>query len=113
MHIEKKTLRNVFIGVISCIVLYWILHETERFNAVYSVIEGVFSPFILGATLAFIANVPMRAFENMLKAVANPKLRRLISVLLTFVAVLLVLSLVFWLLIPQLVTTVESLIPKL
>lgn len=113
MHIEKKTLRNVFIGVISCIVLYWILHETERFRAVYSIVKGVFAPFILGATFAFIVNVPMRAIENLFKGVANPKMRRLISVLLTFIAVLLVLSLVFWLLIPQLVETVQSLVPKL
>jgi len=31
VHFDKKTLRNIFIGVAFCIVLYWILHETERF----------------------------------------------------------------------------------
>ena len=113
MHIEKKTLRNVFIGVISCIVLYWILHDTERVKAVYRIIKGVVSPFVLGASLAFILNVPMRAFEGMFRGVANLKLRRILSVLLTFVAVLLVLTLVFVLLIPQMSSTIQSLIPKL
>ncbi len=113
MHIEKKTLRNVFIGVISCIVLYWVLHDTDRVKSVYSVIKGVVSPFVLGASLAFILNVPMRAFEGMLKGVASLKLRRLLSVIMTFIAVLLVLTLVFLLLIPQLSRTIQSLIPKL
>lgn len=113
MHIEKKTLRNVFIGVISCIVLYWILHETERVKSVYSVIKGVISPFVLGASLAFILNVPMRAIEGLFKGINNQKLRRLLAVVLTFIAVLLVLTLVFLLLIPQLSNTIQSLIPKL
>lgn len=113
MHIEKKTLRNVFIGVISCIVLYWILHETQQVKKVLSVIMGVVSPFVLGAGLAFVFNVPMRAIEGLLTSVRKFKLRRLISVLLTFVAVLLVLTLVFVLLIPQLSNTIQSLIPKI
>lgn len=113
MHIEKKTLRNIFIGVISCIVLYWVLHETERVKAVYAVLKGVFSPFVLGACLAFILNVPMRAFEGVLKGVKHQTLRRSIAVVLTFLALLLVLTLVFLLLIPQMVDTVHSLVPKL
>lgn len=112
MHIDKKTLRNIFIGVATCIVLYWILHETDRVKAVYHIIKGVVSPFVLGAALAFIFNVPMRAIEGRLKGISKVKLRRLVAVLLTFAAVLLVLALVFWLLIPQLISTIQSLMPK-
>lgn len=113
MKIEKRTLRNIFIGVAICIFLYWLLHATERVSAIYGVIRGILSPFITGAALAFVVNVPMRAIEGLLKPVKLPVLRRLIAVILTFVVVLLVLSLVFWLLIPQLIATVQSLIPKL
>lgn len=113
MQIDKKTLRNVFIGVITCIVLYWVLHESERVGAVFAFIKGLLSPFIIGACLAFILNVPMRAYEGMIKGVKKDGLRRLIAVILTFVSVLLVLALVFALLIPQLSNTISSLIPKL
>lgn len=113
MHIEKKTLKNIFIGVGCCIILYWILHETERVKSAYALIAGVISPFALGAALAFVLNVPMRGIENILGVVKNLKLRRLLSVILTFVAVLLVLTLVFLLLIPQLSATIQSLLPKL
>lgn len=113
MRIEKKTLRNIFLVVAACIILYWILHEPERANVVFHFVKGIVSPFVTGAVLAFIANVPMRAIESKLGRVKNSSARRLFAVILTFVAILLVLSIVFWLLIPQLVSTIQSLIPKL
>lgn len=113
LEINKKTLRNILLVVLGCIVFYWLLHETERVNAVFSVIKGITAPFVMGATIAFILNVPTKAFEHLLKGIKKPKLKRLCAVLLTFVAVLLILTLVFWLLIPQLVDTIHSLIPKL
>lgn len=113
MQIEKKTLRNIFLGVIGCILLYWLLHETGRVKAVFSVISGVLLPFLLGAAIAFILNVPMRGIEGLLKGISNQSLRRLVALLLTIICVLLVLTLVFVLLIPQLTETIQSLLPKL
>ena len=113
LDLNKKTLRNLFLVVAGGIVLYWLLHETDRVKAVFSVVKGIFAPFVLGAALAFILNVPMRAFEGLLKKVKNERWRRVFAVLLTFVAVLLVLSLVCMLLIPQLIKTIQSLIPSL
>lgn len=117
MEIDKKVfrkiLRNVFLGVIACIVLYWLLHDTERATKLYRFIKGMLSPFIVGAVLAFIINVPMRAIEGLLKKIENPRLRRLVALCITFVAVLLVLVGVFLLLIPQMAETIQSLIPKM
>ncbi len=113
MHIDKKTLRNVFIGVIVCILLYWVLNSTAQFKSVLNVVKGIVSPFILGAGLAFILNVPMRSIEGWLKGVKQPKVRRLLALLLTFLGVLLVVTLVFLLLIPQLSETIQALLPKL
>ncbi len=113
IEINKKTLRNIFLLVASGIVLYWILHETEQVKNVFGVLKKIFSPFLLGAGLAFILNVPMRAFEGWLKKIKNEKLRRILAVLLTFAAMILVIALVFMLLIPQVIETVRSLIPTL
>lgn len=113
MHIDKKTLRYIFFGAITCILLYWILHEPARVNAVWATVKGVFAPFVMGATIAFILNVPMRGFENLLRKVKNASLRRLIAVCLTLVCVLLVLALICLLLIPQLIDTINSLVPTL
>ena len=113
MHIEKKTLRNIFLGVIACIILYWVLNETEQVKAVVSLISNVTFPFVLGASLAFVLNVPMRAIEGTLKGVKKTGLRRVLAVLFTFVGVLLILAAVFLLLIPQIGDTIRTLIPKL
>ena len=114
MHIEKKTLRNLFFVAAGCIILYWILHETERVKVVYVTIKGVLSPFVIGACIAFILNVPMRGFETLFKrAIKNRGIRRTVAILLTILCVLLVFAVVFMLLIPQIIDAVHSLIPKM
>lgn len=114
LEISKKNLWRVFLVVCGCIFLYWLLHETERVGFVMDKVTGILSPFILGGVLAFILNVPMRSIETkLLKKMSNEKGKRLLAVVLTFIAMLLVLAFVFWLLIPQVMNTVKSLIPNL
>ena len=114
MDINRKTLRRIFYGVCGCIVVYWLLHETECVRDFFGTVSDIIAPFVFGGVLAFILNVPMRAIENsLLKKMSNLTFKRLISVLLTFVAMLLVVTIVFLLLIPQVVETVNSLIPAL
>lgn len=113
MEINKKTLRSIFFGAAGCIVLYWLLHEPERVKGAWKVISGVFSPFVVGAALAFILNVPMRGIEGMLGGIPKPGLRRLLALLLTILAFILVLAAVFLLLIPQIIQTIQTLIPHL
>lgn len=113
MQIDKKTLRYVFIGAITCIVLYWILHDMERVQGLWAILTRVFSPFFIGASFAFIINVPMRAIEGRLMKINKPRVRRLLAIALTLICVLLVVGLVFALLIPELVDTIKSLVVKL
>ena len=110
MEINKKTLRNIFIGVAACIFLYWLLHETERIKAVWLAVSNVISPFVTGAAIAFVLNVPMRAIERPLKGIKKLGLRRAIAIVLTLLVVALVLTGVVYLLVPQMIITIESLI---
>lgn len=114
MYLDKKTLRNIFLVACGCIVLYWILHEPDRFHAIYGTVQGIFLPFIWGAGLAFILNVPMRGIENKwLGKLKKQELRRALAILITCVLFLLVLAAVFWLLIPQVLDTARTLIGTL
>jgi predicted PurR-regulated permease PerM len=76
-------------------------------------ITTLFSPFVIGATLAFIINVPMRAIERHLGFIKQEGLRRTASIILTLVAVVFVIYGVFALLVPQIGDTIMILIPKL
>ena len=113
-EINKKTLQRIFLFVCGAIVLYWLLHETDRVKGAIATVSNIFAPFVFGGVLAFILNVPMRAIENgLLQKVKKDKLKRVIAVVLTLLALLLVIALVFWLLIPQIILTVNSLVPTL
>lgn len=113
MELKGKTLRRIFLGVAGCIVLYWLLHETESLIRILRGITGVLSPFIVGAALAFVLNVPMRGFEVLLKKIPKLGIRRALSLLLTLVSVILVIYGAFALLIPQIGETFESIAAQL
>lgn len=113
MQIEKKTLRKLFLCVLGCIVLYWILRDTERARLLISNIWGIISPFAVGAAIAFVFNVPMRAVERQLKGFKSPGLRRTVAILLTILLMVLVIAFVVELLVPQIRLTVESLVARL
>lgn len=113
VHLDKKTLRNIFLGVGGCILLYWLLHDMDRVKNVYRFLKELFSPFVIGAALAFVLNVPMRAIEGKLGGIKKISLRRLLALLLTMIVILLVLFVMFRLLLPQIASTVESLVAKL
>lgn len=109
LNIGRKTLRNIFLGAAGCILLYWLLFDTDRVKSVWQFIMAMIAPFGIGASIAFILNVPMRGIETKLKGIKKQGLRRLIALVLTFLAIGLVLFLVVQLLLPQIAVTVEKL----
>lgn len=113
MHIDKKTVRNIFLVAIGAIAFYWVLHETEQFKGFWSMLTGMFSPFVLGAAIAFVLNVPMRFVEKRLQFIRGEGLRRTAAIVLTLVALGLIITGVILLLIPQITETIQLLIPKL
>ena len=113
MDRNKISYKKIFLGVAGCIILYWLLTETERFFSIIKGVTTVLSPFIIGASLAFVLNVPMRFIENRFKKIPNAALRRALAMVLTIVFVLLVLYGVICLLVPQIGETVESIINTL
>ena len=114
MEINKKAFRRLIGGVVLCIFVYWLLHETERVTAFLGGIVSLLSPFVIGAALAFILNVPMRSIERfLLQGVQKLSIRRAIAILLTIVIILLVIAVVVVLLVPQVDATVQSLVGEL
>lgn len=113
MEIGKKTIHRIIIGVLLCIGVYWLLHETDRFTAIYQFIKNILSPFLIGAGIAFVLNVPMRAIERLFGFIKNRNARRAVSLVLTIIAILAVLSAVLWILIPEVIETIEGLIAQL
>ena len=113
MNIDKKTIRNLFLVAAGCICFYFILNETDKLRAAWTGVMGLLSPFLLGAAIAFILNVPMRGIEAKLVKIKSDGLRRATAILLTLLAFVVVIVGVVLLLIPQIGATFEILAPKM
>lgn len=113
MQIDKKTLRNIFLCVLGCIVLYWILSDTDRVARLLKGIWKIASPFVIGAAIAFVFNVPMRSVERQIMGFKQTGLRRALAIILTFVLIATIVTFVVVLLIPQIQQTVETLVARL
>ena len=81
----------------------------RRVFAVFMMIFGFISPFLLGGVMAFILNVPMRRIEKLLPMKENNRLRRPISLVLNLLFVVGLLLLVIFVVMPQLFETFMSL----
>ena len=108
----KKWIVLVLIGVLA----FWGLNNLELIFDVLGNIYRVFSPFILGFVLAYILNIPMMKVEYLLKKVIPDKyedkysgLIRLVSIILSILLLVLIIAFVGFLLIPELIENIESL----
>ena len=64
LEFDRRTTKTLFALVAFGVLGFWVL---ENFKAVCSVLGGIlgpFSPFVVGAAIAFILNVPMRALDG-------------------------------------------------
>lgn len=113
MELDKKNFKRLLAVVCTGIILYWLLNEPQLASGVWSFGIRTLSPFIVGAVIAFILNVPMRFFERHLKFIQKTGFRRSVALLLTLVCGALVITAVFSLLIPQLAKTIASLYPAI
>lgn len=113
MQIDKKVLHKVFVLIAGSIVFAWLVLDTDRVAKLLGGIWGLISPFVVGAAIAFVFNVPMRAIERQLDGIHKVGVRRALSVLLTIFALVLVVMFVVELLVPQISATVDTLTAKI
>ncbi|MCI8374084.1 MAG: AI-2E family transporter [Lachnospiraceae bacterium] len=116
MNLNRETMRKLMLLIAFTILL---LVGVQRLDAVFGALRflwGIGFPFALGGAIAFILNVPMTALEQWLfprektaKSKLKNKLARPFSLVLAIVLVVGVISLVMFVVVPELGTTVASL----
>ena len=109
VKIDKSVLKKLFVLAAGCILFAWLVLDTARATAMFSTVWNLISPFVVGAGIAFVFNVPMRAIERQLADIRRAGFRRLLSIVLTILCLVLIIMFVFELLIPQIRLTVASL----
>lgn len=120
MEISRATMKKLIFLILFAAVSFSAFQWLDSAMALIRFLMGVFSPFLIGAALAFILNVPMRYIESKLfpgqigtatrrrKRLPAP-LKRGISLLLTFLLLIVVVLLLVLVVVPELVTTVIGL----
>lgn len=102
-----KKIRNIVLGAI---LFAWALKNYGLIFGMVNKITGPLTPLIIGSALAFILNIPMRIFENLLKKIKKDKLRRALSAFITIVMFFLILALALFIVLPEIGRTFENLV---
>lgn len=111
MDIKKNW--SKLLGLFSLIVLlYWAVNNISSLQKGVTYIISAFSPFILGAGIAFIINIPMKFIEDFIlrKTGEYKKWYRSVAMTLSFLIVILFFYLLIFLIIPDLQETITSFI---
>ena len=112
---EKRMKQNLLIVIVG-IGLFAVFMNLPVVLRFVKTVIGIILPIIVGCILALFINVPMTGIEKGLRQMLEKRKRRFsdkfyhgVSFVLTLVCIVLVLTLVFTLLIPELVSSVKGL----
>lgn len=109
----KKWAKIIFIALFG----YLIVNNVETVGNIIGKIISIISPFVIGAAIAFILNLPMSFFERKLSNIKTKKGKKInkglirgLSLILAILVILLVLTLIVNLILPEIINIITLLI---
>lgn len=115
-EINNKFKQNILLGTY-LIILCFILLNIKEVSSSFTNLLAILNPFILGFSMAFILNLPMMFFENNVfnfldknKNVFVRKLKRPLSILTTFIAVIGIIQALALFVIPEIISSISTLL---
>lgn len=112
MDLNKKNMKNIMLLIVFAVLFYVGVQRVESVAAGLSFVVSIVFPFLLGAAMAFILNVPMSFMEKRLFPKAKgktKKLKRPVCLVLAILFVVAILWIVLLVVIPEVASTVTSL----
>ena len=122
MNLNQKNIRKIRGLILFTAVVILALIKFDLLCGAAVFVVSILKPFIVGGMIAFVINIPMRFFETKIfngeriknrKSPYLQKARRGLSLVLSFLVVILVIALVAVTVIPQLVATIKVLTNKI
>lgn len=110
---SESDLKKIMGIVVGAILFNWALQNLPILFAFGRNIINTLTPLLLGLSMAFILNVPMRAMESKLPAYAKTPLRRPVSLLLAIALVFAAVLMALYIVIPEIVQTIDLLLVRL
>ncbi len=114
MELNKENIKKIMGMIAFAIILYFVLQNISVIGNVIANILKILSPFLIGAGLAFVLNLPMKFFERKLLKprrmkngkMKQSKMKRILSILLSFLLIVVIIGFIIQLIIPQLISVI-------
>ena len=113
MEFDKKTVKKLIFILFITILFYLGVKNIVSVAEVAGKVMNLFFPFILGAMVAFIINVPMSKIENLIFKNKEVKGKRIVSFLLTILLVAGIIAVAVTTIVPQIADTLVVIAKKL
>ena len=112
MEISKTKMKQISKLMLLAAVLVLVVIYSEKVIAGIGFFFSILSPFIVGGIIAFVLNLPMRAYENKLfkrwQGKRSEKLKRSVCMVMSIVTVVLILTIVVGTVLPQMTVTIKE-----
>ena len=110
-----KSMKEKCLLIVFALALFAVFYNIELVWELLKHAGSLIFPIVLGLVLAFVLNVPMNGFSKKIMKLAarlgrssNQKLVNMASLLLTIISIILVIFFAGWLLVPELINSVNS-----
>lgn len=120
MDLNKENMKKICYLITFAVFLYLGVQNFGMVIVLLKLIWGFMLPFVLGAAIAFILNVPMKFMERCIfgkalekKNKAAIKFARPVSLILALLSVILIIMVVVLVVVPELATTIVSVVKKI
>ncbi len=115
MELNRKNIRKILLIILFTVVCFLSLQNIGVLLSYTKMLFSLLSPILVGFCIAFILNLPMKGIEKLLFKTGGKhdklvrKIRRPVSILLTFILVAVVLMFVMLIIVPEFGSTLEIL----
>nr|WP_300837450.1 AI-2E family transporter [uncultured Acetatifactor sp.] len=112
MEFSKGKIRQIrHLMILGALLVLALIYSKEVFQGI-AFFFGILSPFLVGGVMAFVLNIPMRAYEEKLfrrwRGKSAAKCKRPLCLVLSIVSVSVVIAIVVGTVVPQVVTTASE-----
>ena len=116
MELNKRNMKKILFLIVFAVAFYMLVKNLYLVPDFFGMLMNIIGPVLAGFAVAFVVNVLMLQLENRLFAPLNrrfkklwPKVKRGVSILLSFVIILGLIALLLFFIIPELAKTITNL----
>ena len=109
MEFSREKIRQIrHLMILAAVLVLAIIYSEKVFQGL-AFLLGIASPFLVGGIMAFVLNIPMKAFEEKMlrrwSGKSAEKMKRPLCLVFSIIAVMLVITVVIGTVVPQVVST--------